>query len=210
MSIDKKQSSYFFACGFAWWAVHIFFQPFEEPDVPVEDDLLDHMDAFDEHAEDLAQWLRDELMKPDIVFVNNGEVLPIQSCLVKYESNVKEWVDELHEAAKARSANDKQYDCLYCLLLGWELQILNALEEFIEIGDASSSESRQHGKELMNGLRTWLQQELTTAPPHFLKISKEELLDTQVQELYRNLENKWRRLVHEATETHTLGETSQS
>lgn len=204
--MTEKDYKYYFGCGFAWWAIHIFFRPFESAEEFELQELQDQLDIFEEHAENIAAWLLDEVAKPGLDFVIDKKEVSMFSCLTDSEPVVKNWMHQLINVMQAQEFDDKakQYQYLYCLLIGWELYIIMIAQKFL---NQQKPEVKAQLQELVNPYANFLLNEWDLACRKFLHITAEEMMkNEQARKTYEAIAISWHKTIDDTMKKYLKSE----
>ena len=193
--MTDKEYKYYFGCGFAWWAIHIFFRPFEAAEEPELHDLQEHLDIFEEHAENIAAWLLDEVAKPGLDFEIDKKEVSMFSCLTNSEHVVKSWMHQLIHVMHAQKIEDKskQYQYLYCLLIGWELYMIVLAQKFL---NQQKPKGKTELQELANPYANFLLNEWDLSCRKFLQMTAEQMMrNEQARKTYEEIAINWHQTI---------------
>lgn len=196
--MTDKDYKYYFGCGFAWWTIHIFFRPFESAEDHELSTVQEHIDDFEEQAEDIAAWLLDEVAKPGLDFVIDKKEVSMFSCLTESEPVVKNWMHRLISVMQAQNLEDKtkQYEYLYCLLIGWELYMIMIAQKYLNNQQAEGAGERQ---ELINPYANGLLNEWDLACRKFLGITADEMMKNEAaRKTYEAIAIDWHKTIDDA------------
>lgn len=189
--MTEQEYKYYFGCGFTWWTIHIFFRPFETAEGQELDTIQDSIDEFEEQVEEVAAWLLDEVAKPGLDFVIDKKEVSMFSCLTESEPLVKKWMHQLINVMQAQQIEDrtKQFEYLYCLLIGWELYMIMIAQKYLDNLQVAGAEERM---ELINPYANWLLNEWDLACRKFLGISAEEMMkNEEARKTYEAIAINW-------------------
>ena len=206
--MTDKEYKYYFGCGFAWWVIHIFYRPFESVKEELLQSVQDRIDEFDEQAEKTAAWLLDEVAKPGLDFVIDKKEVTMFACLEASEPIVKKWMHELINVMHQQKIEDegKQYEYLYCLLIGWQLYMIMVAEKYLNNLQPEGKEQRQ---QLIHPFANWLLNEWDNASRTFLSISAEELMKNELaRKTYEEIAMNWHLTIEETLKKYRKADKS--
>ncbi|QEC41415.1 hypothetical protein [Pseudobacter ginsenosidimutans] len=204
--MTDKEYKYYFGCGFAWWAVHIFFRPFEAAEEHELHDLQDQLDIFEEHAENIAAWFLDEVAKPGLDFEIDKKEVSMFSCLTNSEPVVKSWMHQLINVMHAQKIEDKskQYQYLYCLLIGWELYMIVLAQKFL---NQQKPEGKMELQELVNPYANFLLNEWDLSCRKFFQMTAEEMMrNEQARKTYEEIAINWHQTIDDTIKKYLRSE----
>lgn len=200
--MTTKEYKYYFGCGFAWWALHIFYRPFESAELQELLTVQDGIDDFDEHAEQVGAWLLDEVAKPGLAFEIDSKKLSMFNIITESEPRVKTWMHQLLNVMKAQKIEDrtKQFEYIYCIFIGWELYMIMIAQKFM---NNQQPEGEAERNELIHPFANWLLTEWDVACRKFLGMSAEEMMKNDEARLtYEAIAIDWHKAIDEAMNTY--------
>lgn len=204
--MTEQQYKYYFACGFAYWAIHIFYRPFESAEDFELDALSDHIGKFHEHAENIADFMLEEVGEPGLDFIVNKEAVSMFGVVEASEPEAKAWIHQLINVMHAQQIEEKpkQWQYLYCLLIGWELYMIMIAQKYMNTQKPEGKEALQ---ELINPYANFLLNEWDLACRKFLGITAEEMMKNDMaRKAYEETAINWHRAVEGALKKYLKSE----
>lgn len=196
--MTEREYKYYFGCGFAWWAIHIFFRPFEAAEDFELETIQEHIEIFSEQGDHIAEYFLEEVAEPGLDFVVNKEEVTMFACLEASEPEVKQWMHQLINVMHAQKFEEKtkQYEYLYCLLIGWELYIIMIAQKFL---NQQKPEGKEQLQQLINPYANFLLNEWDLACRKFLNISAEDMMKSELaRKTFEDIAINWHETVNSA------------
>ncbi len=206
MIMTDKEYKYYFGCGFTWWAIHVFFRPFEVAEEHELHELRHQLDVFEEHAENIAAWLLDEVAKPGLDFETDKKEVSMFGCLTDSEPVVKNWMHQLINVMHAQKIEDKskQYQYLFCLLIGWELYMIVLAQKFL---NQQKPEGKTELQELVNPFANFLLNEWDLSCRKFLQMTAEQMMQNELaRTTYEEIAINWHKTIDDTMKKYLRSE----
>jgi hypothetical protein len=188
--MDQKRSSYYFACNFMWWVLHVFYRPLE--DIGIEE-ILERVDEFEDNFDDLALWFVDRGLNPEARFLKDGKLVTIFDLNGSQDHIAANWVSYI-EATSRNLCPEEQVRpyCLYYLELSWVAAILATLDDFIyDLGVPDLLQSYLEVREQLLEKREWLSAEMKDFSENHIPVDQMSELDQAMGEMNRHLVEDW-------------------